>query len=87
MTNIVTEKETYCSYDKIKNVEKYLDGRFYYCLKTIIINFQQVSVMRDQTIYFKNGDNILLGRQNYIRTRQAFAVYIKNPCNFNNFIV
>ena len=56
MTNIVTEKETFCSYKKIKSFEQYLDmdGRFYYCLKSIVINFQQVSVMKDQTIYFKN---------------------------------
>lgn len=87
MTNIVTENETFCSYDRIKDMEKYLDDRFYYCLKTIIINFQQVSVMKDQTIYFKNGDHIVLGRQNYIRTRQTFAAYIKNPCNFNDFVV
>ena len=78
MTNIVTEKETFCSYSKIKHFEQYLDmdRRFYYCLKSIVINFQQVSVMKGQTIYFKNGDKISLGRQNYVRTKQAFAAYL-----------
>ena len=32
--------------------------------------------MKDQTIYFKNGDKISLGRQNYVRTKQAFAAYL-----------
>ena len=76
MTSIVTEKETYCSYEKLKDMEAHLDKRFYYCLKKVIINFENVAVMKEQTIYFKNGDFITLGRQNYVHTRQAFAAYL-----------
>lgn len=76
MTSIVTEKETYCSYEKLKDMEAHLDKRFYYCLKKVIINFENVAVMKEQTIYFKNGDIIALGRQNYVHTRQAFAAYL-----------
>ena len=75
-TNIVTEKETYCSYGKIKEMERHLDNRFYYCLKKVMINFENVAAMKDQTIYFKNGEMITLGRQNYVHTRQAFAAYL-----------
>ncbi len=84
---IVTEGATLRKYGKLQDIEEYLDERFYHCLKKMIINFQQVSSMKDQTIYFKNGDKIYLGRQNFVRTKQSFAIYIKNPCNFNDFIV
>ena len=74
--NIVTEKETYCTYDKLKNVDVHLDTHFYYCLKKITVNFENEAAMKEQTIYFKNGDMLSLGRQNYVRTRQAFAAYL-----------
>ena len=76
MTSIVTEKETYCIYEKLKEMEVHLDKRFYYCLKKVMINFENVAAMKDQTIYFKNGEMITLGRQNYVHTRQAFAAYL-----------
>lgn len=87
LTHVVTENETFSTYNKIGFFGEYLDSRFYYCLKSIAINFQQVSMMQNQTIFFKNGDNIFLGRQNYIHTRQSFANYIKNPCNSNDSVV
>ena len=71
MTSIITEKETYCSYEKLKEMEAHLDKCFYYCLKKVIINFDNVAAMKEQTIYFKNGDFITLGRQNYV-SRQPF---------------
>lgn len=84
---VVTENETFCNYQKIDDILVFLDERFYRCLKKILINFQNVSAMKDQTIYFKNGDKIFLGRQNYIHTKQTFVAYIKKPCNSNDFIV
>ena len=47
------------------------------CLRLVIINFEQVQAMRDQTIYFENGKSFALGRTNYISTKQAFAAYLK----------
>ena len=44
---------------------------------SVIINFEQVQAMRDQTIYFENGKSFALGRTNYISTKQAFAAYLK----------
>lgn len=84
---IVTEDVTYRKYCKINEMDQYLDGRFFYSLKTLVINFSNVMSMRDQTIRFKNGVEIYLGRHNYVRTKQSFAIYIKNPCNSNGFIV
>lgn len=87
MVAIVTENDIFERYGRIEELEPYLDERFYHCLKTVIINFQQVSMMRDQTIFFRNSEKIFLGRQNYIKARQTFAIYIKNPCNCNGFVV
>ncbi len=56
---------------------EYLDRRFFRCLRSVIINFEQVQAMRDQTIYFENGKSFMLGRTNYISTKQAFAAYLK----------
>ncbi len=77
LVTIVTEKGILEKYGKIQEVEEYLDERFYHCLKKTIINFEQVSSMKEQTIFFKNGDKIFLGRENFVRTKQSFAIYIK----------
>ena len=84
---IITDMGTFERYGRIDEVEKYLDERFYHCLKTVIINFQQVKMMSCQTIFFRNGEEYFLGRQNYIKAKQTFAIYIKNPCNSNGFVV
>ena len=33
--------------------------------------------MTDQTIYFDNGFTFGLGRQNFIKTRQRYKLYLK----------
>ena len=77
VTNIVTEAETFSQYAKAGDYVEYLDRRFLRCLRSVIINFEQVQAMRDQTIYFENGKSFALGRTNYISTKQAFAAYLK----------
>ena len=77
VTNIVTEAETFSQYAKAGDYVEYLDRRFFRCLRSVIINFEQVQAMRDQTIYFENGKSFALGRTNYISTKQAFAAYLK----------
>ena len=77
VTNIVTEAETFSQYAKAGDYVEYLDRRFFRCLRSVIINLEQVQAMRDQTIYFENGKSFALGRTNYISTKQAFAAYLK----------
>ena len=84
---IITENNVYERYGRTEEMEEYLDERFYRCLKTVIINFDQVKMMKNQTIFFRNGEEYFLGRQSYIKARQTFAIYIKNPCNCNGFVV
>ena len=56
----------------------YLDGRFDHCLKTLIINFEMVKGMENGTIRFFNGEQVSLGRGSFIRTKQKFAMFVKN---------
>ena len=55
---IVTDTEYYEYYEKLTNIEQYLDKRFYYCLKTFIINLDKVDMMKEQTISFQNGEKL-----------------------------
>ena len=73
VTNIVTEKETFSAGD----YEVYLDRRFFRCLHSVIINFEQVKSMKDQTIYFQSGQSFALGRNSFVSAKQAFAAYLK----------
>ena len=75
---IVTADETYVCYEKIENVEKQLDNRFYHTLKKLVVNLEKVSLARDQSITFQNGAVLMLGRESYIRTKQMYIAYLKN---------
>ncbi len=77
ITRIVTENDTYSKYCKARDYKPYLDRRFFPCLKSVFLNFDQVRVMKDQIVYFKNGSSFGLGRENFIRTKQAFAAYMQ----------
>ena len=55
-----------------------LDGRFQHCLKNLIVNFDMISDMSDGVIRFRNGEEVAIGRGNYIKAKQKFAMYIKN---------
>ena len=76
--NIVTENKTFYDYNKIKNLELYLDEYFVHCLKGTVVNFDQIESMKDQCIIFKNGTKYLLGRQSFVHTKQTFVFYMKN---------
>jgi len=75
--HVVTDAKEYEYYEKIENVELFLDGRFYPCLKGCYINFERVSHMEDQRIYFDNGRFFDLGRENYIKTKQKYRGYLR----------
>ena len=52
------------------------DERFYPCMKGMVVNFDRVSSMKDQIIYFRNGMQYMLGRTNYLKTKQTFVNYM-----------
>jgi len=74
---IVTDKTVYRKYGKISDYKECFDSRFFYCLQSVVINFANVLSMREQAIKFVNGEEIYIGRQNFVRTKQTFAVYLK----------
>lgn len=74
---IVTADETYVCYERIENVEKQLDERFYHTLKKLVVNLEQISVAKNQKITFQNGTELQLGRESYIRTKQTYAAYLR----------
>ena len=45
-------------------------------MKGMVVNFDRVSSMKDQIIYFRNGMQYMLGRTNYLKTKQTFVNYM-----------
>ena len=74
---IVTEKETFLFYERLENLEKLLDERFYRSLKKLRVNIENILVAEDQKITFVNGTTLHLGRESYIRTKQIYSAYLK----------
>ncbi len=77
-SEIHTENEVIPVYYPRSEIEGYLDGRFQHCLKSLIVNFDKISYISDGVIKFRNGEEVTLGRANYIKVKQKFAMYIKN---------
>lgn len=85
--HIVTIHGSYYEYAKISELYPYIgeDVRFFACMKGFIINFDQVTAMKDQIIYFSNGMQYDLGRTNFLKTKQTFVNYMrKRPHDFLN---
>lgn len=76
---ISTDLEVYEYYEKIENIEPLLDRRFFPCLKGCYINLEKVVSMREQKITFKGGQVLYLGRENFLKTKQHYKIYLKNP--------
>ena len=61
----------------IRELKKYLDERFFPALAGMVINLDHVRRMENLTVYFDDGDKAIMGRDGYIRTRQAFNAYMR----------
>ena len=73
---ILTEEGEYSKYGKLAELSKYLDGRFFQCHNSYIINMDKVIRMREQTIFFENGYTIMISRDKFTFAKQCFANYI-----------
>ena len=78
--HIVTTKGTYCKYAKLSEIEPYFrdEKHFFSAMKRLVINFEHVSSMKNQVIYFNNGTEYPIGRSNYLRTKQKFVGYLRS---------
>ena len=74
--NIVTEDCVNHIYGRTEDFVRYLDQRFYPCLKGTYLNFDNVDSIRGQKVQFTGNTCYYLGRNNSIKTRPAFAMYI-----------
>ena len=75
--HVIAEKENWTYNGKIKDAWMYLDKRFYNCLSGCIINFEKVEKMEDNRIYFVNGLQYAIGRDNFMRTKRAYNAYMR----------
>lgn len=75
--DIVTEEERYSYYEKMDNVVDYLDDRFYRIMKRLVVNLDKVTMVREQQIYFENGDGLYLGKDNYIKAKQRYTAHLR----------
>jgi len=75
---VITDSSEYEIYEKIDKVRDVLDERFYPCMSGCIINMDKISSMEKMVISFDDGRRMILGRDNYIRTRQAFNARMRS---------
>ena len=75
-TMIYAEEGHYWRYGKIDELLRYLDGRFFRCHQSCIINMDKVVKMKEQTIFFENGFKTMMGREKFQCARQNFNRHI-----------
>ena len=77
---IVTDEKEFYLYAKVSDLSPYFDSdeRFYPCMKGMVVNFDRVSSMKDQIIYFRNGMQYMLGRTNYLKTKQRDPLPVRS---------
>ena len=77
-TIIHTENATFWRYGKMDELLRYLDSRFFKCHQSCIINMDKVVKMKEQTIFFKNGFKIMMGKEKFKYAKQNFAHHMIN---------
>ena len=74
---IVTEDRTFLCYEKIDNIEKFLDDRFFHPLKKLFVNIEKIITVENQCITFENNVIIRIRRSSFIKTKQVYCTYLK----------
>jgi len=74
---IHTAGRTYRFYGKLDDILKYLDGRFYRCHKSCVINLENVLRMENGVFYFPGGITLRVGQNNYRLTRNEYVKYLR----------
>ena len=46
-------------------------------MKKLVVNLDKISMVKEQQVHFKNGSDIYLGKDNYVRTKQKYTAYIR----------
>ncbi|MDF2653623.1 MAG: LytTR family transcriptional regulator [Bacillota bacterium] len=73
---IYTVPRIYRFYGKMDEVIKYLNGDFYRCHKSCIVNFNKIVRMEDGIVYFKGGFTLRVGENNFRHTRSFYSKFL-----------
>lgn len=71
-----TDNEKIKTYSKMDSIEEKLGPEFYRCMSSCIINITKIKQLKDNTVYFENGETLRLGRDSYIRLKQRYNAYL-----------
>ena len=74
--HVITDNGESYYYGKIRNLDTALDDEFYHALNGCIVNFRKVKKMEAQLIYLESGLVYEIGRNNFIKTKQAYKEYL-----------
>lgn len=74
---IVTDHEVYSYYERMENVVEHLDKRFFQVMKKLVVNLDKIQMVREQQIHFQNGEDIYLGKDNYVKTKQIYTAHLR----------
>ena len=77
IVNIYTESRIYRFYGKLDDVMKYLNGNFYRCHKSCVINLEKILRMEDGTFYFSGGVTLRVGQNSYRQTRNHYIRFLE----------
>lgn len=73
---IYTEIRAYRFYGKLDEVIKSLNGNFYRCHKSCILNMEKIIRMEDGIFHFEGGETLRIGQNNYQRTRRHYIRFL-----------
>jgi len=61
-------------YDRIENLERRLDGRFFRCHRSFLINLKYLKSYKNKTAYMENGKEIPVSR---LRSKEFSGVILQ----------
>ena len=71
-----TENGKIYTYYKIDNIDKILGPEFTRCMSSCIVNMSKIKDLKDNTVFFENGQKLKLGRDSFVRLKQKYNVYL-----------
>jgi len=84
IVNIHTNSRGYRFYGKLDDVMKYLNGNFYRCHKSCVINLEKIIRMEDGIFYFSGGVTLRVGQNNYRLSRNHYIKYLEQNAGDND---
>ena len=77
VVNIYTTARSYRFYGKLDGVMKYLNGNFYRCHKSCIVNLEKIARMANGIFYFSGGMTLRVGQNNYQLARSYYRKFLE----------